>query len=66
VLQLCQVYIDDRTLMTKGPFQGMRLCDMAAMTAARIGKQDFGMNPTDTVEKRDAAVRKAAAWLKTQ
>jgi hypothetical protein len=64
VEKLCAVYIDDRTAMTKGPYPGFRMCDMAALTVARVAKQDFGMSPMDPVEKRDAAVAKAAAWLK--
>jgi hypothetical protein len=64
VLQICGLYVDNKTLMEFSPWPGMRLCDMAALTAARVGKQDFGMNPQDAVEKRDAAVAKAAEWLK--
>jgi hypothetical protein len=66
VLELCRQYIDDNTVMTAAPWPGFRLCDLAALTAARIGKQDFGLKPDDEPELRDEAVAKASAWLKAR
>ena len=64
VLDICRQYIDDNTVMTAPPWPGFRLCDLAALTAARIGKQDFGLKPDDEVELRDEAVAKAGEWLR--
>jgi hypothetical protein len=66
VLKICEQYIGDASLLKAAPYSGFRACDMAALTAARVGKKDFGLNPEDSVEKRDAAVAKAAEWLKSR
>jgi hypothetical protein len=64
VLKICKIYINDPMELQTAPWPGFRACDMAALTAARVGKQDFGLNPEDPAEKRDAAIAKAAEWLK--
>lgn len=66
VLRICRAYVDNNTAMAFPIYPGFRLSDMAALTAARIGKQDFGLNPTDPADKRNAAVTQASAWLKAK
>jgi hypothetical protein len=64
VLRVCTAYIADGTALDDAPWPGFRACDMAALTAARVGKKDVGFNPEDPEEKRDVAVAKVAEWLK--
>ena len=66
VLKICEMYIDDATVLRIAPWKGFRACDMAALTAARVGKKDIGFNPEDPEEKRDAAVARAAEWLRSR
>ncbi len=66
VLQICEMYIDDGTVLRNAPWKGFRVCDMAALTAARVGKKDVGFNPEDPEEKRDVAVGRAMEWLRSR
>ncbi len=66
VLQICRQYIDDPAALPTPPWPGFRLCDLAALTAARVGRQDFGLKPDDPVDQRDVAVAKAREWLKAR
>ena len=58
-LRVAAVLIDDR----RPGFRTLRYCDVAAATVERLSGQAFGIKREMTLEDRDRAVARAAAWL---
>jgi hypothetical protein len=58
-LRVAAVLIDDR----RPGFGTLRYCDVAAATVERLSGQAIGIKQEMTLQERDRAVARAAAWL---
>ena len=58
-LRVVAVLIDDR----RSGFGTLRYCDVAAGTVEKLSGQAFGFKQQTSLEERDRAVARAAAWL---
>jgi len=60
-LPVASVLIDDR----RPGFGRLRYCDVAAAEVEKLSGQAFGIKQEMTLEERDLAVARAAAWLRS-
>jgi hypothetical protein len=58
-LRLASILIDDR----RPGFGTLRYCDVAAASVQTLSGESFGIKQEMTLEERDLAVARAAAWL---